>query len=68
MGRPRREGIGLDDALKQDSGFRIQDSGFRIQDSGFRSSSQALCPENNLKSRRPLWNFVPQFSGKPDRS
>ena len=61
MGRPRREGIGLDDALKQDSGFRIQDS-------GFRSSSQALCPENNLKSRRPLWNFVPQFSGKPDRS
>lgn len=52
MGRPRREGIGLDDALKQELGIRIQE----------------LCPENNLKSRRPLWNFVPQFSGKPDRS
>ena len=54
MGRPRREGIGLDDALKQE--LRIV------------RSSQELCPENNLKSRRPLWNFVPQFSGKPDRS
>jgi hypothetical protein len=27
MGRPRREGIGLDDALKQEPGIRIQDSG-----------------------------------------
>ena len=57
MGRPRREGTGLDDALKQNSEFRIQESGFRSQGSGVRGQGSGALSGKQLEVKTSALEF-----------